>query len=73
MRHRLSFFGDQEGDFSIVFNSVAVEKTDKGRDASMDSVAAEKLARDEPRHGDSGAPKAGALSSWFGRLCGWGR
>ncbi|KAL2274114.1 hypothetical protein FJTKL_03657 [Diaporthe vaccinii] len=62
-----SFFGTQEGDFSIVFNSVAVEKRDKGRDGSIDSVAAAKLARDEQHHADS------ALTSWIGRLCGWGR
>ena len=74
MRRHLSFFGDQEGDFSIVFNSVAVEKKDKGRDGSIDSVAAAKLVQDEQQRGDSGAPKGSStLASWFGRLCGWGR
>lgn len=68
-----SFFGTQEGDFSIVFNSVAVEKRNKGRDGSIDSVAAAKLARDEQHHADSGAPKGSTLTSWIGRLCGWGR
>lgn len=69
-----SFFGTQEGDFSIVFNSVAVEKKDKNRDASIDSVAAAKLVRDEQQHGDSGASKGNnTLASWFGKLCGWGR
>ncbi|POS79199.1 complex I intermediate-associated protein 30 [Diaporthe helianthi] len=71
-----SFFGTQEGDFSIVFNSVAVEKKDKiARVASIDSVAAAKLVRDEQQHGDGGASKGGSsttLSSWFWRLCGWG-
>lgn len=78
MRHHPSFFGDQEGDFSIVFNSVAVEKKDKSRDDSIDSVAAAKLVQDEQQleqqHRDSGASKGSStLSSWFGRLCGWGR
>lgn len=69
-----SFFGTQEGDFSIVFNSVAVEKKDKTRDGSIDSVAAAKLVRDEQQHGDNGAPRGSStLASWFGRLCGWGR
>ncbi|KAG6363834.1 hypothetical protein INS49_008937 [Diaporthe citri] len=68
-----SFFGDQEGDFSIVFNSVAVEKTDKNRDCSIDSVAAAKLARNEQQHAGSGVPKGNNLTSWIGRLCGWGR
>lgn len=73
MRHS-SFFGTQEGDFSIVFNSVAVEKKDKNRDVSIDSVAAAKLVRDEQKHGNGGTPKSNStLSSWFGRLCGWGR
>lgn len=72
--HHLSFFGDQEGDFSIIFNSVAVEKNkDGGRDGSIDSVAAAKTARDEEQPGDKGAPKSSSLTSWIGRLCGWGR
>lgn len=74
MCHHPSFFGSQEGDFSIVFNSVAVEKKDKGRDGSTDSVAAAKLVRDEQLHGDGGASKGSStLASWFGKLCGWGR
>ena len=73
MRHYLSFFGNQEGDFSIVFNSVAVEKRGNGRDASIDSVAAAKLARDEQLQVGGSAPKDSSLPSWIGRLCGWGR
>lgn len=74
-RPHSSFFGDQEGDFSIVFNSVAVEKKKKdgARDDSIDSVAAAKVERDEEQHGGSGAPKGSTLTSWIGRLCGWGR
>ncbi|KAG8157596.1 hypothetical protein KVR01_012638 [Diaporthe batatas] len=69
-----SFFGTQEGDFSIVFNSVAVEKRDKLRDGSIDSVAAAKLVRDGQQRADSSASKGGStLASWFGKLCGWGR
>lgn len=73
VRHYISFFGDQEGDFSIVFNSVAVEKTEKSRDASIDSVAAAKAVRDGQHHGDGGASKGSTLTYWMGRLCGWGR
>lgn len=73
-RNYLSFFGDQEGDFSIVFKSVAVEKKkDRSREDSIDSVTAAKAARGEGQHADSGAPKGSTLTSWIGRLCGWGR
>lgn len=73
-RYHLSFFGDQEGDFSIVFNSVAVEKNKDGsRDGSIDSVAAAKHARGAEQPGDNGDPKSSSLTSWIGRLCGWGR
>ncbi|KAJ0110242.1 hypothetical protein J7T55_000675 [Diaporthe amygdali] len=67
-----SFFGDQEGDFSVVFNSVAVEKRGGDRDGSIDSVAAAKVAQHEGPPGESGA-KGSTLTTWIGRLCGWGR
>lgn len=70
-RH-LSFFAKQEGDFSIVFNTVAVEKTSGSRDGSIDSVAAAKPARDDGQLGGHGT-NGSTLTSWFGRLCGWGR
>ncbi|KUI53092.1 hypothetical protein VP1G_00418 [Cytospora mali] len=66
-----SFFGEQEGDFSIIFNSVAVEKREEERrDCSVDSVADAKQAQEDSAH--KGSDKA-TFSSWVGRLCGWGR
>ncbi|KAI3401514.1 hypothetical protein diail_10948 [Diaporthe ilicicola] len=67
-----SFFGDQEGDFSITFNSVAVEKRGGSRDGSIDSVSAAKATRDEEQL-KGGGNNGNTLTSWFGRLCGWGR
>ncbi|KAL1852076.1 hypothetical protein Daus18300_012288 [Diaporthe australafricana] len=67
-----SFFAKQEGDFSIVFNSVAAEKTGASRDGSIDSVAAAKHARSDEQLGGRGT-NGSTLASWFGRLCGWSK
>lgn len=62
-----SFFGEQQGNFSIVFNSVSVEKREKARRSSLNSVVDTKLAHEGSGHKGSDQSTFG---SWVARLCG---
>lgn len=65
-----SFFGEQEGDFSLVLNAVSAEKRNVARrDASLDSLATEKQQLERSESDRPG--KRGGIASWIGKLCGW--
>lgn len=68
-----SFFGEQEGDFSLVLKSVSAEKRGNSRDASLDSVAADKfhMQGGQQQREESGRQADGGFKSWIGKLCGW--
>lgn len=72
--HYNSFFGEQEGDFSLVLNSVSAEKRGNcSRENSLDSIAVEKLrvhGNQQRQAGDSRVG-VGGFTSWIGKLCGW--
>ncbi|KAJ4393584.1 hypothetical protein N0V93_002797 [Gnomoniopsis smithogilvyi] len=62
-----SFFGTQEGDFSIVFNSVSVERND---DLSQGSGCASAAVTSDHQQPEVKASNTG-LTSWIGSIFGW--
>ncbi|KAK7747370.1 hypothetical protein SLS53_001624 [Cytospora paraplurivora] len=70
-----SFFGAQEGDFSLVLNYVAAEKhaEDTARDHSMDSVDSVEDAKMAQEDTSQKSSNRNTSVSWIARLCGWSR
>lgn len=65
----LSFFGTQEGDFSIVFNSVSAVKKDEATQESESAQVAVASAQQQPETKASNDQQG--LTSWIGSLFGW--
>lgn len=67
-----SFFGTQEGDFSIVFKSVSAEKRGVARSSlGADSImTAPSLKQCEQPEANAGIKDTGC-TSWLGRFFGW--
>ncbi|KAJ4415304.1 hypothetical protein N0V82_007403 [Gnomoniopsis sp. IMI 355080] len=62
-----SFFGTQEGEFSIVFNSVSVEGKDQSSQGSGNAAVAVTSGNQQPEVKASNQ----GLTSWIGSLFGW--
>ncbi|KAF3761443.1 CIA30-domain-containing protein [Cryphonectria parasitica EP155] len=75
-----SFFGEQEGDFSIIFTSVSVRKGNRSQDSSRDRDAGG-AGLSEPRpdavggssNSSDGSDKSKGLMSWISSVLGWDR